>query len=227
MQRLSLLVVSCVLATLAACDTGDGTEMQPPSEPTTLPPPDTTPLSSVVIDPTLPAADPGVDGDTPGGSGNGTDAPAGVARVFAPWADGGTIDPRYGCDGSNVSPPLSWSDLPDNTVELAVSLVDESNLSNGQPFVHWVMGGITVDGPSGSLDEGEMPLGAVLALNFFGDVAYTGPCPNPGESNDYRLTVYALPQQLEIADGAPATEFLDAITTLSTTTASVTGTSSR
>lgn len=210
----------------AACDTGDGTTLQEPTAPTTLPLPDTTPLSSVPIT-TAPAgtADALPTSEDPATLPGDAD-PGAEFQLFAPWADGGPIDERYGCDGSNVSPALSWRGVPAGTVELAVSLVDETNLSNGQPFVHWVMSGIPADGPA-ALGEGEVPPGAIQALNFFGDVAYAGPCPNPGDTNTYRLTLYALPQQLELADGTPAAEFLDELTFLSLQSTSLSGSRSR
>ena len=106
-----------------------------------------------------------------------------------------------------------------------MSLVDESNLSNGRPFIHWVMSGIdpTVD----NLGEAEVPPGAVRGLNFFGDVGYTGPCPDPGTTHTFTLTVFALNQQLELADGTPAAEMLDVIGTVAAGTASSTGLSTR
>ena len=214
----------CAWFALTACDTGDGTTLQDPVAPTTLPPIDTTPLESVAIDPTdgfpdtvTPPAEVGeLPAPLPGETG---------LRLFTPWADGGPIDARFGCDGSNVSPPLSWSDLPDGTVEVAVALVDETNLSNGRPFVHWVMAGLTPATPG--LAEGEVPLGAIQALNFFGNVAYDGPCPTLGETNTYRMTLLALNQQVELADGTPATELLDLIDAAAIESVSVLGTSTR
>jgi Raf kinase inhibitor-like YbhB/YbcL family protein len=214
----------CAVFALSACDTGDGTTLQDPVAPTTLPPIDTTPLESVAIDPTdalLATVAPPDDvaeppAPLPGETG---------LRLFTPWAEGGPIDARFGCDGSNAAPPLSWSDLPDGTVEVAVALVDESNLSNGRPFVHWVMAGLTPATPG--LAEGEVPIGAIQALNFFGNVAYDGPCPTLGETNSYRVTLFALNQQVELADGTPATQLLDLIDATAIESASVLGTSTR
>jgi Raf kinase inhibitor-like YbhB/YbcL family protein len=228
-----LIALLCAAAgLLAACDTGDGTTLQDPVTSTTLPPVDTTPLETVPLDdPTLdgepeldtvaplPSVADGESGETlPEG------APGGF-RVFTPWADGGPIDLRYTCDGANASPSISWSEIPNGAAEIAVSLVDESNLSNGRPFIHWVMAGI--DPSVESLGEAEVPVGAVRGLNFFGDVGYTGPCPDPGTTHTFTLTVFALNQQLELADGTPAAEMLDVIGTVAAGTASSTGLSTR
>ena len=105
---------------------------------------------------------------------------------------------------------VSWGGVPDGTVEIAISMVDDSAVSDGQPFVHWVIAGL--DPNEIALVEGDLPEGAVQALNFFGDVDYGGPCPPPGdEAHLYRFTAYALNTPLQLADGTLATEFLDAI----------------
>ena len=141
---------------------------------------------------------------------------------MAPWLDGATIDPRHTCDGEDVAPAVSWGGAPPGTAEIAIAMVDDSAVSDGQPFVHWVIGGI--DPAEIALVEGDVPPGAIQALNFFGDVGYGGPCPPPGdEPHLYRLTAYALNQQLELADGDTATEFLATIATISIASSDVTG----
>ena len=218
---------------LAACDVGDGTTLRDPVAPTTLPPPDTTPLETVPLeDPAL--DDPALDGapaidslpvqTLPSAPANGAEAATGF-RVFTPWADGGAINLLYTCDGANSSPALSWTEVPDGTQELAISLVDQSNLSNGRPFIHWVLTGI--DPLVDRIREDEVPAGAARGLNFFGDVGYTGPCPDPGSTGTFTLTVFALNQQLELADGTPAAELLDVVATVSIDSTSSTGTVTR
>ena len=130
--------------------------------------------------------------------------------MTAPWLSGETIDARYTCDGLDIAPPLSWGGVPDGTVEIAITMVDDSAVSNGQPFVHWAIAGL--DPNEIALAEGDVPDGATQALNFFGDVDYGGPCPPPGDdAHLYRLTAYALNTSLQLADGTLATEFLEAI----------------
>lgn len=218
------LLVAVALA-LAACDTGDGTTLAVPSSPTTLPPPDTTPLPSSPIN-TATDAPPALDtGPIDTGSIDSELSPLVDFEVFAPWNDGGPIASRYGCDGLDIAPPLTWVSVPQGTSELAVSFVNESNLSNGRPFVHWIIAGLEV--ADGGLEEGEVPLGAFQALNFFGEVGYTGPCPLPGNTATFRLSVHALGQQLELTDGTPATELLDTIDAITIARADTTGTSTR
>ena len=212
-----------MLVAAAACDSRDGTRLQEPAAATTLPPVDTTPLPSVPIEAgELPAE--AIDGSlTTQIIEQAVDADVAAApmQLFAPWVDGGPIDARYSCDGLNASPAMSWSGLPVGTVEVAIALVDDSDVSTGRPFIHWVMGGIDVS--YDRLAENEIPIGAIQGINFFGDIAYAGPCPNPGETHDYRLTVFALSQQLELPDGTPSGEILDFVGTVALTTATVSG----
>lgn len=223
-----LLVGSTVaLLTFAACDTGDGTTLRTPTAPTTQAPVESAPLPSDAID------DPSLDGapsietlpvEPPPSDGESTDQ-AGAMQVFTPWADGGAIDIRYTCDGSNAAPSISWSGIPAGTAEIAISLVDETNLITGRPFIHWVLSGL--DPSIDRLGEDELPIGAIQGLNFYGDVGYTGPCPDPGTTGTFVLTVFALGQQVELADGTPAAELLDVIGTVAIDTASSSGTATR
>ncbi len=210
-----LVSTTAGLALLAGCDTGDGKQLQP-YDPADYP---SATVASTVEDEFSDDQSFGVDTDADAAAPAETIEPF---RVAAPWLDGGEIDSRFTCDGLDVAPALSWGAVPGGTVEIALTLVDESAVSDGQPFVHWVIGGL--DPAEIALAEGDAPPGALQALNFIGDVGYGGPCPPPGEEPHlYRLIAYALNQRLELADGDPATEFLDTIATLTIASADVTG----
>ncbi len=201
----TICIAAAAVLLFTACDTGDGKQLQP-YDPADVP---VTTVAPTVDDPF------GVDPTADFGSFE-------AFALAAPWADGGEIDPRYTCDGENVSPAFSWGAVPAGTVEIAVAMVDDSAVSEGQPFVHWVIGGL--DPAEIAVAEGDIPPGALQALNFFGDVGYGGPCPPPGDdAHLYRLTAYALNQQLELADGDAATEFLNTIATLTIASTDVTG----
>jgi Raf kinase inhibitor-like YbhB/YbcL family protein len=207
-KRLTAIAAAAAIALLTSgCDTGDGKQLRP-YDPADYPVP--TPTTDVTnstflnefedlggADPSLTTAD------------SGSDA-AESFTMTAPWLSGGTIDARYTCDGLDIAPSLSWGGVPDGTVEIAIAMVDDSAVSNGQPFVHWAVAGL--DPNEIALVEGDLPEGATQALNFFGDVAYGGPCPLPGDdAHLYRFTAYALNNSLQLADGTLATEFLEAI----------------
>ena len=201
MRRLvPIAFATTALLAASACDTGDGKTLRPIDPDTTTtstvaPPVDTGTLPSIPIE------------DADAGAGVAEPDDAGF-RLFAPWAEGAEIDTRNTCDGDDISPAVSWTGPPDGTVELAFSLVDESAFDDGEPFTHWVIAGI--DPADVSLIEAQVPVGAVQATNSFGTVGWSGPCPPPGEpAHVYRLTMYALNQQSEVADGTPANEMLN------------------
>ena len=51
--------------------------------------------------------------------------------------DGENIPKKHTCDGEDVSPKLSWSDVPENTVSFAITCEDPD--APGKTFVHWVI----------------------------------------------------------------------------------------
>jgi Raf kinase inhibitor-like YbhB/YbcL family protein len=215
-QRILALGLSVGLAfAAAACDTGDGKTL---SEPTgTLPPPTVPPTTTE-----LPLDGVGTLASLPIEQ---LPAPVGTFDLIAPWIDGGQIEAINTCDGADVSPALSWNAVPDGTVELAVVMVDES-VGDGTPFVHWVMAGINPN--ELGLIEGDNPVGSIRGLNFFGNLGYNGPCPPPGDPDHvYRLTVYALNQQMELADGTPSEDLLGFVQAVAIASADVTGTFQR
>ena len=233
--RLPFVPVLAVVLAVVACDTGDGTQLRPPAPGQTAPPPSTTtttvdpaatlptvpvtsvPITSVPIDSGVPASLDPVTLPVP------DDSAVEALTVFGPWVADESVPERYTCVGEDLSPPVSWLGLPGGTVEIAVSLVDESvPRDDGRGFVHWVVA--AVDPARRSLVEGQVPPGAVQALNSFGDIGYGGPCPPPGEVHEYRLTVHALRNPTGLADGTPASELLDAIEGATVESASVVGT---
>lgn len=122
------------------------------------------------------------------------------------FADGEAIPARHTCDGDDLSPPLAWSGVPPEAVELAV-LVEDPDAPGGV-FVHWVGAGIEPAAPG--LAEGEAP--PVAGANDFGSTGYRGPCPPPGDDpHRYVITVFAADRALELAAGASADDLRAAL----------------
>ena len=103
-----------------------------------------------------------------------------------PWANGGTIDPRFTCDGADLSPLMTWTAPPAGTVELALLVTDDD--ANG--YVHWAVAGIPPT--AGEKGEGATITGAVEGVNDFGETGWGGPCPPAGAPHTYRFSSYAL-----------------------------------
>ena len=138
-------------------------------------------------------------------------------KVTAPWRSGSPIDPRYTCKGANVAPALSWTDAPEGTQEIAITMIDQDFT-----YDHWTMTGIAPDVTT--LAENTTPVGAVAALNGTGAAGYTGPCPPVGSTHTYRITVHYLDRALQLTAGGTAADMRTAIDAATIATAEVTGT---
>jgi Raf kinase inhibitor-like YbhB/YbcL family protein len=113
------------------------------------------------------------------------------------FAETGLIPDRYTCRGAGSRPPLRWTGLPDDTVELAVVVRD---LDAGG-FVHWVVAGI--EPGVTELVEGALPVSAIEAGNGAGGQGWTAPCP-PSGTHRYEFKVYALALPSELEADLPA-----------------------
>ncbi len=203
----TIATVSLVgLLAVSACDSDDGRELPAPA-------PDQTLSIEVTTTTIAPAAE--------GALGSIADEAlaAGVASEFAmttDWSDATAIPLDNTCSGANVAPSVSWTGVPAGTVELALVMTD---LDAGG-LIHWVAFGI--DPALGGLTPGGAPLAVAEATNDLGSTGYDGPCP-PSGTHHYLLQLYALDQQLEQTDGAPAADVLATIGGGSLAVAGVTG----
>jgi Raf kinase inhibitor-like YbhB/YbcL family protein len=107
--------------------------------------------------------------------------------------DGGTIPQRYTCNGEGISPPLSWSGVPEGTRELALVVEDP----DAGRFVHWTV--LKIAPTQRRLEEGSAPPGAVETENSFGDPGWGAPCPPEGdEPHRYVFALYATDAPLDL-----------------------------
>lgn len=119
----------------------------------------------------------------------------GQFTLTAPWIEGAPIDDLFTCVGSRLSPSFTIAGLPTGTVTWGFSLIDQTAAN----AVHWAAANIAPD--ITQVAAGSAPTGAVQSTNRVGNVGYAAPCPKVGEPHTYVLTVYALSQQLEVAEG--------------------------
>ncbi len=133
------------------------------------------------------------------------------------FSEGTAIDDKYTLHGENVSPPLTWTDVPAGTAELAL-IVEDTDVERhawfkggGHSYVHWVIYKIPPE--AGGIPEGvprapelREPLGALQGDNEEAEIiGWTGPRLDPehGEHH-YRFTLYALDKPLEVNFGLDA-----------------------
>ena len=127
------------------------------------------------------------------------------------FASNSAIPAHYTCDGSNASPPLSWSGVPRPTKALLLSCVDPD--APGGTFFHWTAFNLPPDMPGLSEAAGISSQSAFRqAVNNFGHVGYGGPCPPKGDRpHRYRFVLSALDRALaDIPEGATCAEVLAA-----------------
>lgn len=124
---------------------------------------------------------------------------------------GGMIPARFTCDGDDISPALSWQDLPAGAASLAI-ICDDPDAPAGT-WVHWVY--YDIPAQLSRLPEGvpnlERPAsGGVQGINDFRKLGYGGPCP-PGGTHRYFFNLYALDSVLGLAPGATKKQLLKAM----------------
>lgn len=120
------------------------------------------------------------------------------------FEQGASIPQRYTCDGADVSPALTITDVPAGTVTLVV-VMDDPDAPSGT-WDHWV----AYDIPA--ITEIAEDVGALgtSGRNSWGSTGYGGPCP-PSGTHRYIFTVYAVDADLGLGSGATKEEVLGAI----------------
>jgi len=118
------------------------------------------------------------------------------------FKDGKAIPEKYTCDGEDVSPPLEWTSVPEETKTLAI-ICDDPDAPMGI-WVHWVVfnvPGDLVQLPENVPPERELDIGAIHGMNDFKKIGYGGPCP-PSGTHRYFFKIYALDADLDLPFGA-------------------------
>lgn len=108
----------------------------------------------------------------------------------------------FGCHGGNVSPQLSWENVPAGTQSFAVTMYDK-DAPTGSGFWHWLIFNIPsnvteLKSGAGDLTKNLAPSGAIQSITDFGQAGYGGPCPPPGLIHEYLITVFALKTKLTL-----------------------------
>jgi Raf kinase inhibitor-like YbhB/YbcL family protein len=127
------------------------------------------------------------------------------------FGEGQTIPKEHTGDGSDISPPLAWSDPPDGTVGFA--LVCDDPDAPRRTWVHWVL--FNLPGELRGLEAGIAPAGMVAGgtqgKNDFGTHGYGGPAPPQGKPHRYFFKLYAMDIRLTLPAGATKDQLLEAI----------------
>lgn len=103
------------------------------------------------------------------------------------FLDNSSIPAEFTCDGRNISPQLSWEDVPEETKSFALTVTDPD--APGGTWIHWLVYNISKE--LREIERGGLPEGAKEVENDFGKRPYGGPCP-PSGTHRYFFTLYAL-----------------------------------
>jgi Raf kinase inhibitor-like YbhB/YbcL family protein len=145
--------------------------------------------------------------------------PAKVLVESPAFKHGQPLPVDYTADGKNISPPLTWTNLPAGTREIAV-IHEDPTAPMPQPFVHWVIYKIpaTAKGlPENIPPDPAVPMpselsGAVQGVSGFRRPGYRGPAPpKPGRVHEYHFIVYALSEPLDVQAGLTKAQLLEAM----------------
>lgn len=111
---------------------------------------------------------------------------------------GGAIPAKYTCDGEDISPPLSWSDVPANARSLAL-IADDPDAPRGT-WVHWIAWNIPTKPPTlreGFPKQDTSSSQIKQGMTDFKRPGYGGPCP-PSGTHRYFFKLYALDTVLNL-----------------------------
>lgn len=128
------------------------------------------------------------------------------------FTDGGAIPSNhahYYAGGSNISPPLAWTGVPENTQSFVLIMKDPVGWDG--PCVHWIVFNIPSNvtsleqGVSSNLPEGIFQGRGNDAFGYYG-------CePLEGQLHEYYFTIYALDTMLDLSQGATEQQVLNAM----------------
>jgi Raf kinase inhibitor-like YbhB/YbcL family protein len=132
--------------------------------------------------------------------------------LTSPAFDEGTMIPaRYTYDGANVSPALSWTNVPEGTKSFAL-ICDDPDAPMGT-WVHWVyynIPGYMTELPE-NVPHGEKPtVGGRQGVSDFGAHGYGGPSP-PSGTHRYFFKLYALDCELDLGGVVKKDQLLQAM----------------
>lgn len=125
--------------------------------------------------------------------------------------DNERIPVLYTCNGKNISPPLSWDNIPANTKSF-VLILKTPDWTPAKIYlwtIYNIPGDVKALGPGA---DQNLPDGTLVGMNFYYEANYTGPCPPDNLLHHYVFTLYALDTILyPIEDNIDPDDLLDII----------------
>ena len=111
----------------------------------------------------------------------------------------GDIPRKFTCDGEDLLPDIYVSDLPEQTVSLAL-VIEDPDAPSGL-WTHFLCWNIPI-----LQNEGDYKTISSRGITSDGSMEYHGPCPPKGV-HSYHFRVLALDSYLDLEEGADREEF--------------------
>ena len=112
----------------------------------------------------------------------------------------------YTCDGEDLAPELTVSEVPNEAKEL-VLIVDDPDAPMGT-WVHWLVYNMPAN--TTKIEAKNLPQGSKQGITDFGRTGWGGPCP-PSGTHRYFFKLYALDTTLDLQAGATKSQLEQAI----------------
>jgi len=139
-----------------------------------------------------------------------------------PFQPGARIPTEFTCDGTDQSPPLSWTGSGD--ARSWVLILDDPDAPGGT-FTHWML--YDIPGATNALPRSSSGIGTP-GKNDFGKTSYGGPCPPKGSNHRYFFKLYAVNvPNLGLPQGATRVQLDKAMASHQVATTSLMGTYGR
>lgn len=119
-----------------------------------------------------------------------------------------TIPVKYTGEGEDISPPLRWQDVPEDTRSLAL-ICEDPDAPHGI-WDHWAL--YNIPSTISVLAEGmkQLPHGIKSCRNSWNKLGYGGPNPPSGQHR-YFFILYALDTVLQLSEEATKADLLAAM----------------
>ncbi len=134
-----------------------------------------------------------------------------IKLTSSAFEEGGMIPSKYTCDGRDISPPLTWDNVPGKTESIAV-ICDDPDAPMGT-WVHWVLFNLPAEKrelAENVPDDETLPDDTRQGVTDFVSTGYGGPCP-PSGTHRYFFRIYALDIPVDIVSIADKETLLKAM----------------
>lgn len=139
-------------------------------------------------------------------------APATIQVKSASFANMGMMPDKHSAYFQDISPEISWTNVPQNAQSLVLMMEDPDALL--KPVTHWLMANISpnVTGLPENVMKTEKYGDAMQGANHNGKLGYYGPQPPPADKpHRYHFQIFALDTKLNLPSGFNRQALLDAM----------------